>query len=181
MDKPGDEQSVATQDVNKHASESGNSSNSSTENQDQLSKEVESNNQITTSSTNNTSAESPAPPAAAPTPAATSDDLIRIRFMPIGNAPLMKVTKFNVSRKKKMLYFIEFLSKKLFKPPASNTSTGAPAATMAATQSASNERIFIYCNNTFSPTPDQSVGDLYQSFKIGDELIISYSLSEAYG
>ncbi len=183
MEKLSDEQSAAgagAQGMNANASDGSNTnnSNSNTQNQERASKEVESNNQIT-SSTNNisTSTESPAPSVAAP-PSAVTDDFIRVRLMPIGNAPLLKNTKFNVSRKKKVLYFIEFLSKKIFKPPASNTASGAQ---MSTAQSTPSERIFIYCNNTFSPSPDQSIDDLYQSFKVGDELIICYSLSEAYG
>jgi len=42
--------------------------------------------------------------------------------------------------------------------------------------------LFLYCGSGFSPSPDQSLKELYDCFKTSsNELILSYGLQESYG
>ncbi|KAL7530056.1 hypothetical protein ACHAXR_003303 [Thalassiosira sp. AJA248-18] len=40
---------------------------------------------------------------------------------------------------------------------------------------------FLYVNAAFVPSPDERMGDLYDCFGIRGELVIHYSLQEAWG
>jgi ubiquitin-like protein ATG12 len=41
--------------------------------------------------------------------------------------------------------------------------------------------LFLYCNSAFVPSPDELVGDLNDCFSVRGELVIHYSLQEAWG
>ena len=43
------------------------------------------------------------------------------------------------------------------------------------------ESLLLYCNSAFCPGPDELVGDLNDCFSKRGELIIHYSLQEAWG
>ncbi|CAK9437005.1 uncharacterized protein LODBEIA_P14790 [Lodderomyces beijingensis] len=45
----------------------------------------------------------------------------------------------------------------------------------------SKEPFHLYIHNSFSPLPDEKVGDLYNMFKTNNELIISYCNTLAFG
>jgi ubiquitin-like protein ATG12 len=43
------------------------------------------------------------------------------------------------------------------------------------------DAVHLYIHNTFEPTPDEHVADLWRAFGTGAELIVSYCLQVAFG
>lgn len=41
--------------------------------------------------------------------------------------------------------------------------------------------IYIYINSSFCPAPEALIGDLYQVFRIGEDLVVNYAVTEAWG
>lgn len=92
----------------------------------------------------------------APTPL---EDKVKVHFVAVGSAPILKKAKFQISADKRFSAVYSFLRKILKLPD----STG----------------LFLYCQSAFCPSPDQFVGDLKEAFAVRDELIVHYSLQEA--
>jgi ubiquitin-like protein ATG12 len=92
---------------------------------------------------------------------------IAIFLRPIGDAPALKKQKFKLDGSKNVFDVEKFLRKSL-------TAAGS-------NEVANLGSLVLYCGSGFSPTPDQLVNDLYASFQIGGELVISYSLQETWG
>lgn len=103
--------------------------------------------------------------AAAPAPAAAAappkPKKTKIHFVPVGSAPLMKKTKFAIASDQRFSSVIAFLRKML-----KLSGTGGS--------------LFLYIN-CFVPSPDQLVGDLDECFSVRGELVVHYSLQEAWG
>ena len=83
---------------------------------------------------------------------------IRIRFHPIGSVPQIKPAVCKISRGQPFSSVVLFLQKCL-----------------------KMEHVYCYVNNSFSPNPHQNVGGLWELFKVGDELIVGYCASVAFG
>lgn len=106
-------------------------------------------------------------------------------FKPIGNAPEIKKKKYKLAANATVQTMIEFL-KKQFKFKKED-----PLVRFIA----SNIRQYIFINSAFQPSPDQTVGELFnvffelfdlnliltQCFQIDDQLLANYSISLAYG
>ncbi|AET38585.1 Atg12p Ecym_3073 [Eremothecium cymbalariae DBVPG len=43
------------------------------------------------------------------------------------------------------------------------------------------EDVHCYISNSFAPTPQQNVGQLWEQFKVNDELVVSYCATVAFG
>ncbi|KAG5192426.1 ubiquitin-like protein Atg12, partial [Tribonema minus] len=86
---------------------------------------------------------------------------VRIHFMPISNAPILRQTKFRV--------------------PGSWTFQDLQASLRTQLKLPSSTPLFVYCNSAFCPSPDQILIELFLCFGTGGELVINYSLSEAWG
>ena len=41
--------------------------------------------------------------------------------------------------------------------------------------------LYLYCGKGFSPTPDQTIQDLFDSFQVGGILVVHYGSSEQFG
>jgi ubiquitin-like protein ATG12 len=89
---------------------------------------------------------------------AAKAEKVQVQLMPVGSAPRLKVTTFKINANKPFLYIIDWLRKAL-----------------------KRDTIFLYCNSSFSPSPDILVADLFRCFKVGDKLIINYCDTNAYG
>jgi ubiquitin-like protein ATG12 len=89
-------------------------------------------------------------------------DKVKVHFVAVGSAPLMKKTKFQISADQRFAAVISFLRKML-----------------KLTDSGSS--LFLYCNSAFMPSPDELLRDLNECFSIRGELVIHYSLQEAWG
>ncbi|RLV94798.1 Ubiquitin-like protein ATG12 [Spathaspora sp. JA1] len=84
---------------------------------------------------------------------------ITIRFQSIGSTPSINPQVFKISSTQTISTLIRFLSQKL----------------------KYKGLLYLYVQNSFSPNPDEKIGDLYNSFKTNNELIISYCNSIAFG
>jgi ubiquitin-like protein ATG12 len=88
-------------------------------------------------------------------------DKVKVHFVAVGSAPMMKKTKFMLRADQRFAAVHEFLRKILKLQGGSS--------------------LFLYCQSAFVPSPDELVGDLRDCFSVRDELVIHYSLQEAWG
>ncbi|XP_014476175.1 PREDICTED: autophagy protein 12-like isoform X2 [Dinoponera quadriceps] len=77
------------------------------------------------------------------------------------NAPIMKQKKWSVCQENPIGRISDFIKKYLKLDP--------------------NERLFLYVNQTFAPSPDQTVKNLYDCYGTDGKLIIHYCKSQAWG
>mmetsp|Transcript_16529 Transcript_16529/g.16467 ORF Transcript_16529/g.16467 Transcript_16529/m.16467 type:complete len:109 (-) Transcript_16529:19-345(-) len=91
-------------------------------------------------------------------PGIERDDKITVHVKPVGNAPILKKSKFKVSGLEQFNTIITFLRNQI-----------------------KAKDIFLYINSSFSPPPDAIIGDLFSCFKVGGELIVNYAIVEAWG
>lgn len=92
------------------------------------------------------------------TPPTPPNDKITLRFTPIGSTPSITPNVLKISGDRTMVVISQFISKKL-----------------------KTKNVHLYIQNTFEPTPDELVYDLFRLFKTNNELIISYCLQVAFG
>ncbi|XP_063381069.1 autophagy protein 12-like [Cydia fagiglandana] len=86
---------------------------------------------------------------------------IDILLKATGNAPIMKKKKWAVDAEKPIGWIMEFVKKYLKLEP--------------------DERLFLYVNQTFAPSPDQIVKNLYECFGTDGKLVLHYCKSQAWG
>jgi|UPI0005819AA4 ubiquitin-like protein ATG12 len=102
-------------------------------------------------------------PEKVPATNAEQPDKVKVHFVAVGSAPMMKKTKFQIRADQRFASVHAFLRK------------------MLRLQDSAGSSLFLYCNSAFVPGPDELVGDLRDSFSVRDELVIHYSLQEAWG
>ena len=90
-----------------------------------------------------------------------SDSKIPIIFQNVGNAPILAKNKFAVGGDKLFADIILSLRKML------KIEQSVP--------------LFVYVNSAFVPSPSQSVADLFQCFGRANQLVLNYSIQEAWG
>ncbi|XP_072931622.1 autophagy protein 12-like [Epargyreus clarus] len=78
-----------------------------------------------------------------------------------GNAPIMKKKKWAVDAEKPIGWIMEFVKKYLKLEP--------------------EEKLFLYVNQTFAPSPDQVIRNLYECFSTDGKLVLHYCKSQAWG
>ncbi|KAJ0177487.1 hypothetical protein K1T71_007496 [Dendrolimus kikuchii] len=86
---------------------------------------------------------------------------IDILLKATGNAPIMKKKKWAVDAEKQIGWIMEFVKKYLKLEP--------------------DEKLFLYVNQTFAPSPDQIVRNLYECFGTDGKLVLHYCKSQAWG
>jgi len=88
-------------------------------------------------------------------------DKVKVHFVAVGSAPILKKTKFLISSQQRFVSVTAFLRKmlRLDAPDSSNKGSS----------------LFLYCNSAFLPGPEELVGDLRDCFQIRGELVIHYS------
>ncbi|CAB3248279.1 unnamed protein product [Arctia plantaginis] len=86
---------------------------------------------------------------------------IDILLKATGNAPIMKKKKWAVDAEKPIGWIMEFVKKYLKLEP--------------------DEKLFLYVNQTFAPSPDQIVKNLYECFGTDGKLVLHYCKSQAWG
>ncbi|XP_026752281.1 autophagy protein 12-like [Galleria mellonella] len=86
---------------------------------------------------------------------------IDILLKATGNAPIMKKKKWAVDAEKQIGWIMEFVKKYLKLDP--------------------DEKLFLYVNQTFAPSPDQTVKNLYECFGTDNKLVLHYCKSQAWG
>lgn len=93
-------------------------------------------------------------------PGATKAEKVTIRFQAIGSTPSITPRIFMISSTQTVSTLMKFLIKKL---------------------RIKNNTIYLYIQNSFQPTPDEVIGDLFLLFKTNNELVISYCKTIAFG
>ena len=78
-----------------------------------------------------------------------------------GDAPIMKKKKWAVDANKPVAYLTEFIRKYIKCEPS--------------------ESLFIYVNQTFVPSPDQVISNLFDCFGTDGKLVLHYCKSQAWG
>lgn len=86
---------------------------------------------------------------------------IKVHFVSVGSAPIMKKTKFQISSNQRFASVHIFLRKVL--------------------KLQSGESLFLYLHAAFCPGPGELLGDLNETFSKRGELVIHYSLQQAWG
>ena len=127
------------------------------------------------SSGNNPQTSSATTTAPTPPPATSSQKKIKVHLVAVGSAPILKKSKFLMNRTDNFGVAISFLRKRLKLGDNSSSSTAT------STSSPSSSSLFLYINSAFVPCPTEQIGDLYDCFGMREELVIHYSLQEAWG
>lgn len=107
-------------------------------------------------------------------------DKVKIHFVAVGSAPILKRTKFQINSDQRFAAVHVFL-RKLLKLSPSTDSTNTGSNINGSTNNQNN--LFLYCCSAFVPSPDHLIGELRDSFTNvhTKELVIHYSLQEAWG
>jgi len=92
------------------------------------------------------------------------EDKVKVHFVAVGSAPIMKKCKFQIRADKRFAAVHVFLRKVL-----------------KLQQDGRSSSLFLYCCGAFVPGPDELVGDLRDCFSVRGELVVHYSLQEAWG
>eukprot|EP00808_Paulinella_micropora_P028572 g1440.t1 len=87
----------------------------------------------------------------------TVDQKVQVHFRATGGAPILRKTKFAIQASRRFSSLITFLKQHL-----------------------KSEQLFLFCASTFSPSPDETIWDLYQCFQINGELVVNYCFVEAW-
>lgn len=91
----------------------------------------------------------------------TAPAKVKVHFVATGSAPILKKTKFHINAAERFVSVSGFLRKML--------------------KLECGQSLFLYCNSAFVPSPDELLQDLNDSFSVRDELVLHYSLQEAWG
>lgn len=104
-----------------------------------------------------------------PPPSIVTNPKVKVHFVAVGNAPILKKSKFKIDPDVKFGHVINSLRRTL----SLNVGDTNP--------SQQKSSLFLYCNAAFVPSPDERLGDLNDCFSTRGELVIHYSLKEAWG
>ncbi|KAL0278888.1 UNVERIFIED_CONTAM: hypothetical protein PYX00_000570 [Menopon gallinae] len=91
----------------------------------------------------------------------TDTHKVDILLKATGNAPIMKKKRWAVDQERNVGWVIEFIKKYLRVDPSEN--------------------LFLYVNQSFAPSPDQIIKNLYDCFGADGKLILHYCKSQAWG
>jgi len=100
-------------------------------------------------------------PAQSAVPDEPKDRKIDLVFQPTGDAPILKKKKWTVCSSKTIGWVINFLRKFL--------------------KISEGDTLFLYVNQSFGPSPDESIQSLYDCFGADNKLTLNYCLSQAWG
>mmetsp|Transcript_3255 Transcript_3255/g.5455 ORF Transcript_3255/g.5455 Transcript_3255/m.5455 type:complete len:157 (-) Transcript_3255:474-944(-) len=114
-------------------------------------------------------------------PSSTTQNKIKVHLVAVGSAPILKKNKFLMNRTDNFGVAISFLRKRLKLPDGSSTAAAAGTSSSTTPPSSSSSSLFLYINSAFVPCPTEQIGDLYDCFGMREELVIHYSLQEAWG
>ncbi|CAN0564320.1 unnamed protein product [Ectocarpus sp. 12 AP-2014] len=93
-------------------------------------------------------------------PPPATPEKVKVHFKPIANAPILRKSKFQVN--------------------SAWTCSELEASLRSMLQISDATPLFLYCNSAFEPSPDQSLSDLYKCFNVNKELLMNYSITEAW-
>lgn len=90
-------------------------------------------------------------------------DKVVVIFKNVANAPILKQSKFKVSTSKTVASMIELLRK---------AATGKIDI---------GQSVFIYINQSFAPSLDQTVQNLFDCYACDNKLVLHYAITTAWG
>jgi ubiquitin-like protein ATG12 len=93
----------------------------------------------------------------------SGSEKVKVHFVAVGSAPIMKKTKFQISADQRFSAVVAFLRK------------------MLKLSGDGNGSLFLYVQSAFVPSHEELIGDLRDCFSVRDELVIHYSIQEAWG
>jgi len=108
-----------------------------------------------------TAAQQPQEPERRPSVSAALSVKIEVLLKPVGDAPIMKQKKWSVEANKSVAWIIAFVRKYL------KMNVG--------------DSLFIFVNQCFAPSPDQTLGNLFECFASDGKLVLQYSTTQAWG
>ncbi|XP_050521991.1 ubiquitin-like protein ATG12 [Daktulosphaira vitifoliae] len=94
-------------------------------------------------------------------PSSDNKEKIEILLKATGNAPILKTKKWMVEKEKTVAAIIEFLRKLLKLEPT--------------------DSLFLYVNQAFAPSPDQTMKNLYDCYNTNGRIILHYCRTQAWG
>jgi len=94
-------------------------------------------------------------------PSKESLDKVVILFKATGGVAGLKNSKFKLAATATFQNVSDFLRKQLKISP--------------------EEPLFLFVNSAFQPSPDETVGELFQCFQENNRLVVNYSNTQAYG
>lgn len=94
-------------------------------------------------------------------PLLKSSTKVKVHFVAVGCAPLMKKNKFQIDGDQRFAAVNTFLRKVL--------------------KLQRGDALFLYSSSAFVPSPDALVGEVNDAFSVRGELVLHYSLQEAWG
>ncbi|KAL3927630.1 MAG: hypothetical protein SGBAC_013009, partial [Bacillariaceae sp.] len=109
----------------------------------------------------------------AQSPPAPASRKVKVHFVPVGSAPILKKTKFQISADQRFAAVHTFLRKLLKMNGTAGSTSTSP--------SPPPPPLFLYLTSAFCPSPEEMVGELDECFSKRGELIVHYSLQEAWG
>lgn len=86
---------------------------------------------------------------------------IDVLLKPAGDAPIMKKKKWAVERNKQISWICAFIKKYIRCDPT--------------------DSLFLYVNQSFSPSPDTEIGSVFDCFGSDGKLVLHYCKSQAWG
>ncbi|KAA8913315.1 ubiquitin-like autophagy protein Apg12-domain-containing protein [Sphaerosporella brunnea] len=86
---------------------------------------------------------------------------VTLKFKAMGSAPVLNKDSYKIKTSQRFENVVVFLRNQLDLGP--------------------DVSLYLYVNFSFMPALDENVGNLWASFKTGEELIINYSLQSAFG
>ncbi|XP_065826618.1 ubiquitin-like protein ATG12 [Oscarella lobularis] len=86
---------------------------------------------------------------------------VTVLLRPAADAPILKQKKYNVNRDKTAAWICSFLQRRI--------------------QCRQDEQVYLYVAQSFVPTPDQTVGNMYECFGSDGKLVLHYCKSQAWG
>eukprot|EP00095_Tigriopus_kingsejongensis_P006801 maker-scaffold1064_size65302-snap-gene-0.23 protein:Tk06801 transcript:maker-scaffold1064_size65302-snap-gene-0.23-mRNA-1 annotation:"ubiquitin-like protein atg12-like" len=86
---------------------------------------------------------------------------VTVRLQPAGDAPTMQQRNYNVEGDKKIEWIMNFIRQVL--------------------KLDETDHLFLYVNQAFSPSPDQTVRNLYDCFGANGKLVLNYAKTPMWG
>ena len=106
-------------------------------------------------------ASSDPPPATVVAARPAAPAKVKVHFQAVGSAKRMRKMKFKLDSSQRFATIHAFVRKQL----------GLNAG----------QQLFCYVRSAFAPALDTTVAELFQCFGVGGELIVNYSMTEAWG
>jgi ubiquitin-like protein ATG12 len=106
-------------------------------------------------------AEASRPPSSSVTVDNEGDEKVKVQFLAVGGAPILKKNKFQVRSNMTVAEVVAFLRKTL------KIRDGDP--------------LFVYLNSSFAPSLDQTLKSLHDCFEVSDELFVQYAVTSSWG